>query len=376
MTNFVTIEGRVLARTLADILPIVLRRVPVPILGCVELAVAGSTLKLTACDMDIEVEQSLDVIDASGKWSVAIPPHVLVSIARLAGAAELVIQRTDSGVSVTIDQDTIYQLEGWDSEAFPRIGGKRGRLLETFGNGRLGELLDKVRWAVSTEETRYYLNGVAWLWRGGVRRFAATDGHRLAFVRCGTADEDADRVIPTKAVSFLRGMGPSVALYDIVEQSGSATRLGLWAEAPGVVVRMRLVEMSPTHGYPDIDRVTPKAESFRSSFAVKQVDLMDGIRRALVLDDRKGGGRCLTIANDGGRVTIGGKRHDVGTARVAIRSAWPDGAETFGVNGRYLADIVRHCVGDMTIHQIDAGAPITVLDEDEAVTRVIMPMRV
>ncbi len=376
MTNVFTIEGRVLARALADILPLVLKRVSVPILASVELAVAGSTLKLTACDMDIEVEQSLDAIDASGKWSVAVRPHVLFAIARLAGAAELVVQRTDAGISVTVDQDTVYQLEGNDSAAFPRVGGERGRLLEAFSNGRLGELLDKVRWAVSTEETRYYLNGVAWLWRGGVRRFAATDGHRLAFVRCGSADEDADRVIPTKAVAFLRKMGPSVALHDIAQRDGSATPLRLWAEAPGVIVRMRLVEMSPTHGYPDIDRVTPKAESFRSSFAVKQVDLMDGIRRALVLDDRRGAGRCLTIANDGGRVSIGGKHHDLGTARVAIRSTWPDGAETFGVNGRYLADIVRHCVGEMTIHQIDAGAPITVLDEDEAVTRVIMPMRV
>src|SRR5690606_35102603 len=131
----------------------------------------------------VELTAAHDVIDAAGEWSVCVDARVLLKIAKLAGSATLNMELAAAeGASprLALEAGAVsYELDGLGPDDHPAFRGKSGPAIETFAPGRLGELIGKVAWCRSFEETRYYLNGVAWQFGPRGRRFAATDGHRL-----------------------------------------------------------------------------------------------------------------------------------------------------------------------------------------------------
>lgn len=378
IADFVSIEGRVLARALKPFLFVVERRNTYPILGMIRLSVAGSILTITGTDLDIEVASTLDVIDAQGEWAACVNPKALASVARLAGPAPLRIEMAGDDLRITTD-GAEYTLVCLSADGYPVAPGSRGAEIERFGNGSLAALLGKVDWCVSGEEVRYYLNGVSWQRGENGSRLVATDGHRLAMCRYdGEAAPGLKCIISSKTVRLIRRFfaGVDMAVYRVVRPNEQAdladdpTRLDF--VAPGVSIRSKLIEGT----FPDVDRVIPKDQAYRFDF-IRQ-DIMAAVAKATAFgfNNFRYGGTALHIKPVNGQVTVGTKSHDLGSSTAAVEAAWPEGAPEFGVNVRYFLDALNHCEGAIVLGVQDAVAPLRISDDDATMTRILMPMRV
>lgn len=375
---FVTIEGRALAKTMRLMSAVVEKRNTMPILGMVRLSVAGSELRVTGTDLDIEATTSLDVIDAGGIWSACVDCRTLASIARVASVMPMRLAPGENSVlSISLgDGDASYEIPFLTAKDFPILAGDRGAEIERFGNGQLAVLLDKIVACISTEETRYYLNGVAWQIGSHGRRVVATDGHRMALCRyLGDAmgEISETRIIPRKTVDVLRrfSIALDVAIHAVTSQSDGKIEV-VW---PGTVIRTKLVEGQ----YHDVDRVVPKAETLKFHFSLKRTELLAALDRAVAVFARRDG-RAIHFKPAGGKVSVGAKSYDYGASSCALSTSWPvDGAEPapeFGFNASYFRDHLIACQGGVTVHQVSPISPFVITDDDATMTRVLMPMRV
>lgn len=384
MRNFASIDAAPLRAALKLCSAVIERRNTYPILGMVRLSMRDDgTLTIDATDLDIFLSQKLPVRDGAGTWSTCVPVAGLANIAWLATGGGVIIEpRAEESVEVSLDQIDLfssasYSLISSASDSFPEIEGEPDHIVEEFGNGRLAQLLGRVSWAMSSDDTRYYLNGVAWQSGPFGRRVAATDGHRLAictYDREQPGNAIVSRLLPAKLVGLIVKLGGAaeLKLRDLKMKSDHpAVEIG----AGDTLVRARLID-PPSAGYPDIDRVVPRPHSFTASFSPKLDSLDAAITGALALAPRKGGGRFIKFErDDSGLMAVSSHQPDYGTSKIVLGNNWPEGGVPFGVNARYLREVLRSCAGPLKIHQVAATAPITILDEDETMLRVLMPMR-
>ena len=376
--DFVTVEGRTLKHALRPIIDVIERRNTIPILGYVRLTFSGSALKIEGTDLDIMVITSIDVIDGEGEWSICIDSRTLDGIAGVAGVMPVRIERAaedKAGENTKIilgDGDAAYDLPTLPVGDFPNIlSSGFDASIDTFTNGQLAACLSKVDWCISTEETRYYLNGVFWEIGSSGRSFVATDGHRLSACRYSAdAGNNPGYIIPRKTVVVLTKhlAGKDVEVFgDLGKPTALEFRGG------GFVIRSKMIDGT----FPDYRRVIPGAGSF--SFILKRGELIEAIARSAVING-KGRGRAIRFHNHEGRIAIERKNPDNGTAKVKTSAAWPTAekraAPDFGFNGGYFLDIARNCEGDLSVEMIDAASPFKIKDADPTMTRIIMPMRV
>lgn len=370
--HFVTVEGRALKQALRLLVDTVDRRNTIPILGFVKLSLSDEGLQLEATDLDVAVSVLIDVAEGAGDWAACLPAHALCAMARVAGPMTVRIEPGSDGAAATVilgDDEAVYTLPHLPVGDFPEMMPPRGDLLERFGNGRLAEMLAKVSAFISTEETRYYLNGVGWQFGAFGSRFVATDGHRLA--ACGydgEAREPASRIIPRKTIGLLAKhfAGRDVSIF------AAETPLKLMFEADRVTLTTKLIDGT----YPDIDRVISPCIAGAGAFTLglKRPETLAAIARLSVF----GGdiGRAIKFEGRDGVLSMERKGGGDGSGRVRTSVTWPEGLPPFGVNSVYFADVVGGCDGDVTLGLASASAPILVRDADPAMTRILMPMRV
>lgn len=376
MSQFVTIEGLALRQAMKIISAIVERRNTIPILGHAKLSHSAAGLRISGTDLDMEISADVDVIDgAGGEWSICISASILAGIARVAGPMNVRIERTaDETAKITLgDGAAFYEIAAMSATDYPAIAGERGALIEAFTNGMFTAMLGKVDWCVSTEETRYYLNGVCWHITEKDRRFVATDGHRMAICRyTKEGGEAATRIIPRKTVKILSDhfAGKDVKLFAV----NQPWRLDI--VSPGLTIRTKLIDGI----YPDYQRVLPQADKQAFTFDLKRGEIVAAIDRATALGgDRE---RAIRLYNAEGRVALNQRSPDFGTATVTTSAAWPTDhagtaeAPSFGFKGRYLREVASMCQGAISMRMVDQGSPFSIHDEDDTMTRVLMPMRV
>ncbi|MHB0785605.1 DNA polymerase III subunit beta [Bradyrhizobium sp. 5.13L] len=368
--KFVVVEGRALKQAMKIVAAIIERRNTIPILSHAKITHSDAGLRISGTDLDLEAHVDLDVIDGTGgEWSACINASVLAGIARVAGTMNVRIERADNDLKGTItlgDGAAFYEIETLSETDYPEIVGDRGPLIEAFTNGMFATMLDKVRWCVSTEEVRYYLNGVCWHITPKDRRFVATDGHRMAICQYAKeGGEETKRIIPRKTVRIITEhlAGKDVKLFAV--EPGKIDIV-----SPGVTIRAKLIDGT----YPDYTRVLPNRHDF--TFDLKRDEIVAAIDQATAI----GGDRTTAIkfSNQDGRAVIERRSADFGSARVKTSTAWPAGKETpgaFAFNSRYLREVANACQGAITLRMVDHSSPFTIHDEDATMTRVLMPMR-
>lgn len=376
--QFVTVEGRSLKHALRPLVDVIERRSTIPILGYVRLTLESDGLRLSATDLDIEVETRIDVIDGdrAGGWSLCLPAQALAGIAHVAGVMPVRIVRgsgeEEAKTTISLgDDEAVYTLDALPAADFPSDLVMRGALLEVFSNGQLAAQLDKVRAFISTEETRYYLNGVCWH-RGPIgSRFVATDGHRLACCRV-SADpvKEVARIIPRKAINLISKhmAGLDVRVH---EREGGAALSGLAFETDGLSIRTKLIDGT----YPEFDKVVDPCVAKAGAFAIalKRPDVASALPRLGVFGREIG--RAIRFDVQEGRLVLvrsGGE----GGARVKTSSTWPEGLAAFGLNAVYFGDMVAGCMGDITLGISSPADPLLIKDADPEMIRILMPMRV
>jgi DNA polymerase-3 subunit beta len=243
----------------------------------------------------------------------------------------------------------------------------------TLSASDLKRLIEKTQFAISTEETRYYLNGIYLhtLDVGGslMMRAVATDGHRLARVELAapTGSEGMPGVIvPRKAVAEIVKLVEDGSENVTVELSSAKVRLTF----DGVVLTSKLIDGT----FPDYQRVIPAGND--KILVVERGDFAKAVDRVSTISSERG--RAVKLALGDGRLTLTVNNPDSGSATEEIEVDYDSAPIDIGFNARYLLDILHQIEGDLVeVHLADAAAPTLLRENDKApALYVLMPMRV
>ncbi|WP_374764823.1 DNA polymerase III subunit beta [Yunchengibacter salinarum] len=369
----VSIERSALLKSLSHVQSVVERKTTIPILANVMLEAEGDRLALTATDLDIAlVEHAPAMIEQAG--ATTVPAHTLHEIVRkLPDGADVTMSLEDGERLVVMAGRSRFSLAALDKQDFPVMSEGEMPHRFTLPSAELKRLIDKARFAISTEETRYYLNGIYLHVAGdgddARLRAVATDGHRLAQV-----DQDVPEgasgmpgvIVPRKTVSEVRKLiddfegGVDVALSD--------TKIRFAYD--GAVITSKLIDGT----FPDYSRVIPDGNDKRMELDCKLC--RDAVDRVSTISSDKT--RSVKLSLDRDSVTFSVTSPDSGTAREEMAASYDADPMEIGFNSRYLMDILSQVEGEtVQVDLAEASAPTVLRDVmDDQALYVLMPMRV
>ena len=368
----VTIERSAFLRALNHVQSVVERRNTIPILSNVLLQATGGNLKLTATDLDIEIVESVEALVAT-PGSATVPAHMLYDIVRkLPDGAQLELdQGGDQGRVNVFTGRSRFSLQALPPEDFPDLA--TGDFPNRFAMpaGDLKGLIEKTRFAISTEETRYYLNGIYLheVPAGNVLRAVATDGHRLAqaqIARPEGAKGMPGVIVPRKTVLEIVKLLEAASGEVEVALSASKIRFALG----DLVLTSKLIDGT----FPDYERVIP-----RHNDKVLEIDtktFASAVDRVSTISMEKG--RAVKLQMSAGKLVLSVNNPDSGSAEEELACSYDADAIDIGFNARYLLDVAGQIKSDAVVFNLaDAGSPTIVRDPgDEQALYVLMPMRV
>jgi len=366
------IERAALLKSLGHVQSVVERRNTIPILSNVLIeATAEGTLRLMATDLDLQIVEVVSAaIDQPG--AITVSAHTLFDIARKLPEGSQVQLSAADGKMLVVAGRARFNLQTLPKDDFPMIA--EGELPTRFELPAdvLKQLIDKTRFAISTEETRYYLNGIFFHVQdegSPVLKAAATDGHRLARVtiaRPEGAEGMPDIIIPRKCVGELRKLLDEVDGSVDISLSSTKIRFGLGT----AILTSKLIDGT----FPDYNRVIPTANDKLLKLDPKS--FMEGVDRVATIASEKT--RAVKMALDHDKITLSVSSPENGTAAEEVPGDYNSPGFEIGFNARYLLDILGQIDGDMVeVHLADAAAPTLIRENDKAsALYVLMPMRV
>jgi DNA polymerase-3 subunit beta len=370
----VTVEQAALLKALGHVYRVVERRNTIPVLSNVLLRAEGGKLSLKATDLDIEVTEAIDA-ETQGAGSTTVPAHVLHDIVRkLPDGAQVSLEQSGDTSQLTLRSGrSRFSLQALPDSDFPDLAaGQLGHSFEVAA-GELKRLIEKTQFAISTEETRYYLNGIylhaVETEAGTVLRAVATDGHRLA-----QADTPAPKgasgmpgvIVPRKTVSEIQKLLADSTGEVSVELSTAKIRFSVGA----VVLTSKLIDGT----FPDYNRVIPTKNEKR--LTVELGDFAKSVDRVSTISSERG--RAVKLAIGDGRLVLSVNNPDAGQATEELTVDYSDSPLEIGFNAKYLLDIAQQLDGDTALLKLaEPGSPTLILDRDGASNLyVLMPMRV
>jgi DNA polymerase III subunit beta len=370
-----TLDRAALLRALEPAARIIERRNTIPVLGNVLLrADANDKLTLTGTDLDIELRSQTEArVETHG--AVTVPAGTLHDIVRKLGdgAAITLEQTADAGRIILRSGRSRFQLPTLPDTDFPDIAAGEWSNRFEMPAADLARMVAATAFAISTEETRYYLNGVHWhaLEEDGRALLAcvATDGHRLARLHLPLPEGAAGMpaiIVPRKAVTEIGRLVAKREGTVTVELSASKIRLSV----EGLRFTSKLIDGT----FPDYRRVIPSGNDKRATLDAAL--LADATERVATISGERG--RAVKLSLSAGQLVLAVTNPDSGEAREEIDCDY-DGAEIeVGFNARYLGDILAVIGGDTVLVKLaDPGSPAILQARDGAdLLTVLMPMRV
>jgi DNA polymerase-3 subunit beta len=370
----ITIERGLLLKVLTHISSIVERRNTIPILSNVKFDAPDGRLSLNATDMDLDIVETIPA-DVATAGSTTAPAHTLFDIVRkLPDGAQVELDCTGAeGQLILAAGRSRFTLSCLPTEDFPVLSG--GELAHSFtlSTSELKNLIDRTRFAISTEETRYYLNGIylhiAESGGTSMLRAVATDGHRLASVDLPQPDGTADMpgvIVPRKTVTELRKLIEDAE--GEVQVSLSDTKIRFAFE--DCVLTSKLIDGT----FPDYDRVIPADNDKELEVDAKL--FAEAIDRVSAISTEKS--RAVKLSLSSGNLTLTASSADNDTATEELTVKYDSGDMEIGFNSRYLLDITQQIEGEQAKLKLsDAASPTLVQDSgDTSALYVLMPMRV
>ena len=369
-----SIERGDLLKAVSQAQSVVERRNTIPILANVLISAEGDEVSFRATDLDIEVvDRAAAKVDRAGATTVsAVTLHEIVR--KLPDGA--LVSLTDDGASgrmVVEAGRSQFQLATLPREDFPQMASTEYGSNFACPAPVLRRLFDKSKFAISTEETRYYLNGVylhvADSEGERVLRAVATDGHRLARIDAELPDGAEGMpgvIVPRKTVGELRKLLDD----DETEIAVSVSETKIRFAAPGITLTSKVIDGT----FPDYTRVVPTGNTRRlevdaGEFA-KAVD-----RVATVSSERS---RAVKMALDEDRLILSVNAPDSGTAEEELAVAYGDEHLEIGFNAKYLLEIASQVDRENAVFMFDTSDRPTLMREgnDTSAVYVVMPMRV
>ena len=369
-----TIERATLLRSLAHVQSVVERRNAIPILSNVLIEAKDGQLSLSTTDMDIAIVDTVTAdIQEDGATTVVV--HTLYDVVRKlpeGAQVELNVSGDNNQMALRAGRSN-FTLACLPREDFPAIADGDLPCEFSLAAEDLRTQIDRTRFAVSTEETRYYLNGIYWhaaeVDSVKFLRAVATDGHRLARVQMplpNGADGMPGVIVPRKAVVELRK--PIDETTDPVNVALSENKVRFAFD--NVVLTSKLIDGT----FPDYERVIPSGND-----RIMEVDthsLFEAVDRVSTISSEKSRAVKLVLGHD--NLTLQASSPENGSASEDLEISYDTDDMEIGFNSRYLLEIAHQIDGEATQFALaDAGSPTIIRDPaDSSALYVLMPMRV
>ena len=368
------IERLALLRSLSHIQSVVERRNTIPILSNVKLTAQEDCLDLNATDMDLDIVVKVPT-SVSIAGATTAPAHTLYEIVRkLPEGSQVELESEENSNQLILRAArSNFTITCLSPEDFPVMGGGDPTHSFSILGGNLRALIDRTRFAISMEETRYYLNGIyfhtAQSDGTSVLRVVATDGHRLASVETVLPEGASDMpgvIIPRKAVTELRKLLDDC--NEEVEVTLSESKIRFTVNES--VLTSKLIDGT----FPDYQRVIPEGND--KHLDVDTEIFGDAVDRVSAISNDKS--RAVKMKISPGMLTLIATSNDIGSASEDLEVAYNGEEIEVGFNSRYLLDIAQQIEGaTMRFVLSDSASPTIIREIDDSSTLyVLMPMRV
>ncbi len=368
------IERNALLKALSHVTSVVERRNTIPILSNVLVNATGKSVKLTATDLDIEVVETAPA-DVAQDGATTVSAHMIYDIVRkLADGAQVELALgPDEGRMALTSGPAKFALQVLPPNDFPDLSASDMSHAFEIPAAHLKRLIDKTRFAISTEETRYYLNGIylhtAETDGQEILRAVATDGHRLAQIEVDLpkgAEGMPGIIVPRKTV---------LEVYKLLEDTDDPVKVELSASKirfsfGDIVLTSQLIDGT----FPDYGRVIPHGND--KILHIPSASFAEAVDRVSTLSSDKG--RAVKLRMGEGKLTLSVNNPDSGSATEELTADYDADDLEIGFNARYLLDITSQLESDDAEFLLsDPGSPTIVRDSsDTAALYVLMPMRV
>ncbi len=374
-----TVERSHLLRSLSHVHRVVERRNTIPILSNVLVRAADGKLTLKATDLDLEITETVPAeVGQAGATTVAA--HMLHDIVRkLPDGAEVSLDSGDGSQLALKSGRSRFTLQVLPEADFPDLTTGEFPTRFSLPAAAVKKLIDRTEFAISTEETRYYLNGI-YLHIVEVNgkpmlRAVATDGHRLAQSQLPApegAGSLAGVIVPRKAVGEIHKLLEDPEQTVEIEVSDTKIRVTI----PGsgstgdVVLTSKLIDGT----FPDYVRVIPQSND--KVLKVDRGEFADAVDRVSTISSERG--RAVKLALSDGKMVLSVNNPDAGSAVEELGVDYPADEMEIGFNARYLLDVAGQLeTGTAEFRFADPGSPTLILDDGAAdALYVLMPMRV
>jgi DNA polymerase-3 subunit beta len=368
-----TIPRETLAPALASLSRVVERRNTIPILANILVRAAAGRLTLRATDLDIQAETSLPC-EVAEEGALTLPAHTLSDIVRkLPAEAAITLEGSGDKQTALRSGRSRFTLQTLPESDFPDI--TAGEFSHRFAlpAATLAKLLEETSFAMSSEETRYYLCGIYLHTMQGtdgpVLRAVATDGHRLSRHELLAPEGSAGMpnvIIPRKTVAELAKMAKEHDGEFAIELS--ATKIRITAGATSLT--SKLIDGT----FPDYQRVIPASNDKLATFDAEP--FRQAIDRVSTISSERG--RAVKLALSDAALTLTVANPDSGSATEELEPDYAGPPIEIGFNARYLLDVLGILGGDTVQMKLaEPGAPaIFQRREGDSLLVVLMPMRV
>lgn len=344
-------------------------RTTLPILSNVLLKAAENRLELTATDLDVTVSCTVEAkVQTPG--GTTIPVKKFFGICRELGHLEIALETDDHHVCALSAGNSYYRINGMAAEDFPQQPQFAEKKHVTLSQDKLRAMLRKTAFAISTDESRYVLNGIFHSLKNDKLTLVATDGRRLALVEEEVdvgPESEGDFIVPSKAINELTRLlqpGGEVSLQYTDNQVAFALK---GEKHPSVLVVSKLVEGN----FPNYRQVIPT--EFKERIPIVREELLQALRRAEIMTSDKSNSVKLSFTRN--NLAITANTPEVGEAReaLAINYKGPDLAIAF--NPVYLMDPLKALDVDEVFLELSDELSPGVVKTNAPYLYVIMPMR-
>lgn len=348
---------------------VVSTRTTLPILSNVLLRAENNRLELTATDLDVTVSCGVEA-QVNKMGMTTVPVKRLFGIVRELGNSEIEVEVDDKNVTSVRSGPSFYKINGLGADEFPPLPKFKEDKKVVLPQETVRNMLKKTVFAVSTDETRYVLNGIFFSLKDHKLTMVATDGRRLAL-----ADEEVelpekgqgDFIVPAKAVNELTRLMQEKGEVEMKYAENQAAFTLRDEKGESLLVVTKLIEGN----YPNYKQVIPGETKERISLI--RDEFLHALRRAEFMTSEKANSVKLTFGKN--NLSITANSPDVGEARESIAINYKGKEMAVAFNPRYLIDPLNALVNDeVFLELIDELSP-GVLKINGPFLYVVMPMR-
>ena len=370
----VTVERSELLRSLGHVHRVVERRNTIPILANVLIETDGDQVKLLATDLEVGLRSHCQASVAK-KGSLTLPAKKLYEIIKALPETDVRIEEDKSGVKVAADRFD-SRMQTLPREDFPTLPDGTGVYTATLPREVLKNMVAKTQFAITGEDTRYFLNGALFIQRPDSMSLVSTDGHRLALItvprdkaKSRAKSPDEERVILPRKTLLELGRLLSEGDGDIQYERGENH---LFFEVGGRLLISRMIDGQ----FPAFERVIPKGNDKRVEFDRDR--LTNAVKRVALLSNERS--RAVKFQIDKGKVEIASSSPEFGEAKEVLMVEYDAAPVTICFNAQYVLDflsvIETDSVGLEFKDEMSQAVMKPIGAEGYDYTYVIMPMRV